>query len=146
MSDMFEVLPELTEGPMNVSLHGEWQFSACMTKIERRQGRKKRPLKKTMRLLVPSWYLSNNLATVENLLREAVLKELAGGGQSVLLGSLLSTLLKDPDVPFNFEGVYHPDTGEEIVSPNYRLSGRVLYPKELQLIKYVRERVKAGAK
>ena len=99
-----------------------------------------------MRLLAPSWYLSNNLATVENLLREAVLKELAGGGQSVLLGSLLSTLLSYPDVPFNFEGVYHPDTGEEIVSPNYRLSGRVLYPKELQLIKYVRERVKAGRK
>ena len=38
MSDMFEVLPELTEGPMNVSLHGEWQFIACMTKIERQAG------------------------------------------------------------------------------------------------------------
>ena len=62
---------------------------------------------------------------MENLLREVVLEVLGGGGQSVLLGSFLSTLLSYPDVPFNFERLDHPDTGEEIVSPNYRLSGWV---------------------
>ncbi|QHW35622.1 DEAD/DEAH box helicase (plasmid) [Paenibacillus rhizovicinus] len=146
MSDMFEVLPELTEGPMNVSLHGDRQFISCMTRIERRSGQKKRSLSKSARLVAPSWYLASNLAEVEGKLREAVVKELEGGGQSVLLGSLLSTLLSYPDVPFNFEGVYHPDTGKEIVSPNYRLSSRVLYPKERQLIKFVRERINAGRK
>lgn len=146
MSDMFEVLPELSEGPMNVSLHGERRFISCITKIERKPGRAKRKPCKGMRLLAPSWYLSRNLSEVEGLLRDAVNKELMGGGQSVLLGSLLSTLLSYPDVPFNFEGVYHPDTGKEIVSPDYRLSDRLLYPKELQLIKYVRARIKAGRK
>ncbi len=146
MSDMFEVLPELSEGPMNVSLNGERRFIPCVTRIERRPGRTKRKVKKGIRLLAPSWYLSKNLAQVEDLLREAVNKELMGGGQSVLLGSLLSTLLSYPDVPFNFEGVYHPDTGEEIVSPDYRLSDKIIYPKELQLIKYVRARIKAGRK
>ncbi|MCF2940660.1 DEAD/DEAH box helicase family protein [Paenibacillus alkaliterrae] len=145
MGDMFEVLPDLQEGPMNVSLHGERRFISCVTKIERRPGRKRR-LHKAMRLLAPSWYLERNLSAVEGLLRKAVEEELRGGGQSVLLGSLLSTTLSYPDVPFNFEGVYHPDTGKEIVSPSYRLSDRLLYPKELQLIKYVRERLKAGRK
>ncbi|MFD2614639.1 DEAD/DEAH box helicase [Paenibacillus gansuensis] len=146
MSDMFEVLPELSEGPMNVSLMGNRSFIPCITKIERRPGRSKRKPSKGMRLVAPSWYLSRNLSEVEGLLREAVQKELRGGGQSVLLGSLLSTLLSYPDVPFNFEGVYHPDTGDEIVPPSYRLSDRVIYPKELQLIKYVKARLKAGRK
>jgi hypothetical protein len=144
MSDMFEVLPELSEGPMNISLHGERKFISCNTKIERRPGRTKRRANKSMRLLAPSWYLSNNLTKVEDLLRKAVIKENEGGGQPVLLGSLISTLLSYPDVPFNFKGVYHPDTHEEIVSPDFRLSDRLLYPKELQLIKYVRARIKAG--
>jgi hypothetical protein len=146
MSDMFEVLPELSEGPMNVSLNGERRLISCITKIERKPGRTKRKLTRGMRLLAPSWYLPSNLSQVEGLLREAVQKELQGGGQSVLLGSLLSTLLSYPDVPFNFRGVYHPDTDEEIVSPSFRLSERVLYPKELQLIKYVKARIKAGRK
>jgi hypothetical protein len=146
MSDMFEVLPELSEGPMNVSLHGVRRFISCATKIERKPGRKKHKPTKAMRLLAPSWYLSRNLSQVEDLLREAVRKELQGGGKSVLLGSLLSTLLSYPDVPFNFRGVYHPDTNEEIVSPDFRLSDRLLYPKELQLIKYVRARIKTGRK
>lgn len=145
MGDMFEVLPELKEGPMNVSLNGERRLISCVTRIERRPGRKRR-VHKAMRLLAPSWYLERNLTQVEGLLRKAVEEESRAGGQSVLLGSLLSTTLSYPDVPFNFEGVYHPDTGREIVSPNYRLSDRLLYPKELQLIKYVRERLKAGRK
>jgi hypothetical protein len=144
MSDMFEVLPELSEGPMNVSLKGLRSFVSCKTKIERVPGRKRKKLSNVARLIAPSWYLEKHLSKVEGLLREAVKEELKGGGQSVLLGSLLSTLLSYPDVPFNFQGVYHPDTGDEIVSPDYRLSDRVLYPKELQLIKYVRERIKAG--
>ncbi len=146
MSDMFEVLPKLTEGPMNVSLHGERKFISCITRIERKPGRKKRILQKGARLLAPAWYLSRSLSQVENLLREAVRKEMEYGGQSVLLGSLLSTLLSYPDVPFNFRGVYHPDTGKEIVSPNFRLSDRLLYPKELMMIKYVRARIKTGRK
>lgn len=145
MADMFEVLPELQEGPMNVSLEGERKLISCVTKIERRPGRPKRKLTKGMRLLAPSWYLKNNLEKVSDLLRKAVEKELAVG-QSVLLGSLLNTLLSYPDVPFNFKGVFHPDYGDEIVSPSYRLSDRLLYPKELQLIKYVKARLKAGRK
>lgn len=145
MSDMFEVLPELTEGPMFVPLVPDRKMIACETSIVRRPGKKRR-LSKAMRLVAPPWYLERNLSQVENDLREAVLQELMGGGQSVLMGSLLSTLLSYPDVPFNFDGVYHPDTGEEIVSPDYRLSDRVLYPKEIELIKFVRERVKAGRK
>lgn len=146
MGDMFEVLPDLKEGPMNVSLNGERKLISCVTKMERRPGRRKRKLNKAMRLLAPSWYLERNLSEVEGLLRKAVEEESRAGGQSVLLGSLLSTTLSYPDVPFNFEGVYHPDTGAEIVSPNYRLSDRLLYPKELKLIKYVRERLKVGRK
>ncbi len=145
MADMFEVLPKLQEGPMNVSLEGERKFVSCVTKIQRLPGRRKRKVKKGMRLLAPSWYLQNKLSEVSDLLRKAVEKELLNG-QSVLLGSLLNTLLSYPDVPFNFEGVYHPDTGKEIVSPKYRLSDRALYPKELQLIKWVKARLKAGRK
>lgn len=146
MSDMFEVLPELSEGPMNVSLNGDMSFIPCITRVERRSGRTKRKPSKGMRLVAPPWYLPRNLSRVEGLLRTAVEKELRGGGQSVLLGSLLSTLLSYPDVPFNFEGVYHPDNGDEIVPPTYRLSDRVFYPKELQLIKYVKSRLKVGRK
>lgn len=146
MSDMFEVLPELQEGPMNVSLRGERTFVNCTTRICRKPGRSKRKVKKGIRLLAPSWYLEKNLNEVSNLLREAVKKEIEKGGQPVLLGSLLNTLLSYPDVPFNFQGVYHPDTGEEIVSPRYRLSERLLYPKELQLIKFARARIKSGRK
>ncbi|MFC5402348.1 hypothetical protein [Cohnella soli] len=144
MSDMFEVLPELTEGPMFVPLAHDRKMIACETSIMRRPGTKRRP-SKGMRLVAPSWYLERNLASVEDRLRDAVMAELECG-QSVLMGSLLSTLLSYPDVPFNFQGVYHPDTGEEIVSPDYRLSDRVIYPKEVELIKFVRERVKAGRK
>ncbi len=145
MADMFEVLPELKEGPLSVPLEGERKFVSCKTRIVRRPGKKRRP-EKGMRLLAPSWYLKNNLNAVENLLREAVQKELAAGGQSVLLGSLLNTLLSYPDVPFNFEGVYHPDTGDCIVPEKYRLSDRLLYPKELQMIKFVRSQLKLGRK
>ncbi|WP_059040628.1 DEAD/DEAH box helicase [Paenibacillus rubinfantis] len=145
MADMFEILPELKEGPLSVPLEGERKFVSCRTRVVRRPGRKRRP-QKGMRLLAPSWYLKKNLNAVENLLREAVQKELAAGGQSVLLGSLLNTLLSYPDVPFNFEGVYHPDSGECIVPPEYRLSDRLLYPKELQMIKFVRSQLKLGRK
>jgi hypothetical protein len=145
MSDMFEVLPKLQEGPMNVSLEGERKFVSCITKIQRKPGRMKRKLTKDLRLLAPSWYLTKNLNAVSDLLRKAVEKELAQG-QTVLLGSLLNTLLSYPDVPFNFEGVYHPDSGAEIVPPSFKLSDRVLYPKELQLIKYVKARIKGGRK
>lgn len=146
MSDMFEVLPELQEGPLNVKLGGERTFVSCTTRIHRKPGRTKRIVKKGIRLLAPSWYLEKNLNEVSDLLRKAVQKEIEAGGQPVLLGSLLNTLLSYPDVPFNFQGVYHPDTGEEIVSPRYRLSDRLLYPKELQLIKFARARIKAGRK
>ncbi|AGA60097.1 hypothetical protein Theco_4100 (plasmid) [Thermobacillus composti KWC4] len=144
MSDMFEVLPELQEGPMNVPLEGERKFVSCSTRIVRKPGQKKRKLPKHARLLAPEWYLRRNLTAVENLLREAVNEELASGGQSVLLGSLLNTLLSYPDVPFNFDGVYHPDTGDCIVPPKYRLSERLLYPKELQLIRFVKSQLKVG--
>jgi len=143
MSDMFEVLPELKEGPMNVKLEGERKFVSCVTKIQRKHGCKKRKVSKGTRLLAPSWYLNSNLDSVTGLLRKAVEKELLSG-QTVLLGSLVNTLLSYPDVPFNFEGVYHPDTGKEVVSPRYRLRDSLLYPKELQLIKFVRARLKAG--
>ncbi|MFE5321538.1 DEAD/DEAH box helicase [Paenibacillus sp. NPDC056579] len=145
MSDMFEILPKLQEGPMNVSLEGERRFVSCVTKIERRAGRTKRKGARALRLVAPSWYLKNNLERVTGLLRKAVEEELVNG-QTVLLGSLLNTLLSYPDVPFNFKGVYHPDTGKEIVSPDFRLSDRVIYPKELQLIKFVRARLRAGRK
>lgn len=143
MADMFEVLPELKEGPMSVPLEGERRLISCKTQIVRRPGRK-RKIEKKMRLLAPDWYLRKNLTEVENRLREAVQKELAAGGQSVLLGSLVNTLLSYSDVPFNFEGVLHPDTGECIVSDSYRLSERLLYPKELQMIKFVRSQLKLG--
>lgn len=145
MSDMFEVLPDLQEGPMIEPLSGQRRFLDCVVRSERRPGRKKK-LKKHLRLLAPAWYLERNLSQVEHLLREAIQEEIANGEKSVLLGSLLSTTLSYPDVPFNFEGVYHPDTKKEIVSPHFRLSDRLLYPKELQLIKFVRERLKAGRK
>src|SRR5690606_39514007 len=136
----FEILPELKEGPLSVSMEGERKFVACKTRIVRRPGRKRKP-QRGMRLLAPSWYLRKNLNAVENLLRDAVQKELAGGGQSVLLGSLVNKLLSYPDVPFIFEGVYHPVTGDCIVPPEYRLSDRLLYPKELQMIKFVRSKL-----
>lgn len=145
LADMFEVLPKLKEGPMNVCVGGERKFISCVTKIQRRPDRRKHRLKKGVRLVAPSWYLRNNLNAVSTRLRSAVNEELQSG-KSVLLGSLLNTLLSYPDVPFNFEGVYHPNTGKEIVSPRYRLSDRVLYPKELQLLKFVRSRIKAGRK
>ncbi|WP_336788436.1 DEAD/DEAH box helicase family protein [Paenibacillus sp. MMO-177] len=145
MSDMFERLPELKEYPATIPLQGYRNLISCITKVEHRPGRKTKP-HKGMRLLAPKWYLERNLKAVEDQLREAVVKELQGGGQSVLLGSLLSTSLSYPDVPFNFKGVYHPDTGEEIVSPDYRLSDRLLYPKELDLIQFVRKRLKLGRK
>ncbi|MDN4067689.1 DEAD/DEAH box helicase family protein [Paenibacillus vini] len=145
MSDMFEVLPELREGPLFVPLNQERKFISCSVRIHHKPGRKKRKIKKGMRLLAPSWYLEKNLSEVSNRLRRAVEKELQTG-QSVLLGSLLNTLLSYPDVPFNFEGVYHPHTHAEIVSPDYRLSDRLLYPKELELIKFVKGRIKAGRK
>lgn len=127
MSDMFEVLPELKEGPMIVNLEGDRKFVSCVTKIHRKQGSKKRKISKGTRLLAPSWYLKSNLDSVTGLLRKAVEKELLVG-QTVLLGSLVNTLLSYPDVPFNFEGVYHPDTNKEVVSPQYRLSDGLLYP------------------
>ncbi|MFX3637350.1 MAG: hypothetical protein ACE3L7_01745 [Candidatus Pristimantibacillus sp.] len=145
MSDMFEVLPKLHEGPLNVNILGERKLVSCVTRITRKPGLKKRILKKGTRLLAPTWYLQRNLDEVTKKLRAAVEKGLAVG-DNVLLGSLINTLLSYPDVPFNFEGVYHPDTHEEIVSPKYRLSSRLLYPKELQLMKYVRARLKAGRK
>ncbi|KGP77686.1 MULTISPECIES: helicase-related protein [Paenibacillus] len=144
MSDMFEVLPTLDQGPMFVDMEGERRFVNNVTKIHKRPGSRRR-LKKGMRLVAPSWYLQNNLDIISNKLRRAVEKELAVG-QSVLLGSLVNTLLSYPDVPFNFKGVYHPDTGEEIVSPLYRLSDRVIYPKEQQLLKFVKSRIRAGRK
>ncbi|MCT1403875.1 DEAD/DEAH box helicase family protein [Paenibacillus sp. p3-SID867] len=143
MADMFEVLPELSEGPMSVPLEGERKFVNCSARIERRPG-VKRGLRKGMRLLAPAGYLKENITKVENLLRAAIEKELAAGGQSLLLGSLLNTLLSYPDVPFNFKGVYHPDTGKCIVPDKYRLSDRLLYPKELQMIKFVRSQLKLG--
>ncbi|WP_195570759.1 hypothetical protein [Paenibacillus sp. 1001270B_150601_E10] len=63
-------------------------------------------------------------------------------GKSLLVGHLVNTLLSYPDVPFEFRGIYHPDTGKEAGSPKYRLSDRLLYPKELQMIKYVRSQLK----
>lgn len=146
MSDIFEVLPKLKEGPMFVPLEGNRKFISTSTQIVKGTGRKKRSLKKWSRLMAPAWYLKRNLREVEGLLRAAVEKELQGGGQSVLLGSLVNTLLSYPDLPFNFKGVYHPDTKREIVSPRFKLSERVLYPKELNLIKYVRARIKTGRK
>ncbi|WP_216628127.1 hypothetical protein [Paenibacillus germinis] len=146
MSDMFEVMPTLQEGPLNVRMEGKRSFISCVTRVERRPGRTKRKLTKATRLLAPEWYLKRNLHDVEDLLREAVKQELLAGGQSVLLGSLLNTLLSYPDVPFNFKGVYHPDTNEEIVSPDYRLSDKLLYPKELELIKFVRSQLKLNRK
>ncbi|WP_039832824.1 DEAD/DEAH box helicase family protein [Paenibacillus sonchi] len=146
MSDMFEVLPKLSEGPMFVPMAGDRKFVSSSVRRERNPGQKKRTLTKIMRLVAPEWYMERSLSVVEKLLRRAVQNELENGGQSVLLGSLVNTLLSYPDIPFNFNGVYHPDTGREIVPPHYRLSERVLYPKELQLIKYVRARIKAGRK
>ncbi|GKS12863.1 hypothetical protein YDYSY3_38630 [Paenibacillus chitinolyticus] len=146
MADMFEVLPKLQEGPLNVSLQGERQFVNFTSKIDRKPGQKKRQLEKKNRLMAPHWYLNNNLNQVSNLLRKAVNEELRKGGQSVLLGSLLNTLLSYPDVPFNFEGVYHPDTKKVIVPDSFRLSERLIYPKELQLIQFVKARIKAGRK
>lgn len=114
MSDMFEVLPELQEGPLNVKLGGERTFVSCTTRIQRKPGRTKQIVKKGIRLLAPPWYLEKNLNEVSDLLRKAVQKEIDAGGQPVLLGSLLNTLLSYPDVPFIFKGVYHPDTGERL--------------------------------
>lgn len=144
MADMFEVLPKLDQGPMFMNMEGERRFVTTVTQIQTKP-RPKRKLKKGMRLVAPSWYLKNNVHVISSLLRDAVEKELAVG-QSVLLGSLVNTLLSYPDVPFNFKGVYHPDTGEEIVSPKYRLSDRLIYPKEQQLLKFVKSRLRAGRK
>lgn len=144
MSDLFEVLPKLQEGPIYVPQEGERRLISCVTKRERAIGRFKRKIKKSIRLAAPSWYLQKNLRSVENILRNAVEKELQGGGTSVLLGSLLNTLLSYPDVPFNFSGVFHPDTGQCIVPESYRLSDRLLYPKELQLIRFVKAQLRVG--
>lgn len=146
LSDIFDVLPKLNEGPMFISSEGERKLVSASVRRGSRPGRKKRTVQKSTRLLAPAWYLKQNIHTVESILRAAVEKELLGGGQSVLLGSLVNTLLSYPDVPFNFQGVYHPDTRKVIVSPNFRLSERLLYPKELQLIKFIRARIKAGRK
>lgn len=146
MSDIFEVLPKLIEGPLFVSPEGERKFTSSSVRRVNQPGRKKRTLQKYTSLMAPAWYLSENIRKVEGILRTAVEKELQGGGQSVLLGSLVNTLLSYPDLPFNFKGVYHPDTKKEIVSPRFKLSERLIYPKELQLIKYIRARIKVGRK
>lgn len=146
MSDMFEVLPELQEGPINTPLEGKRRFVNCSSRITRKHGRAKRQLHSRMRLMAPSWYLQRNFEEVERLLRRAVEKELSNGGNTALLGSLLSTTLSYPDVPFNFDGVYHPDSGKCVVPPSYRLSDKLLYPKELELIKFVKSQIKLGRK
>lgn len=140
LSDLFDQLPELKEGPMLVPIEGKRMFIQCKTRIRRGTGKKTR-LSKHARIIAPSWYLDKNFSEVEEQLREAVKKELENGS-TVLLGSLLSTLLSYPDVPFNFKGVYHPDTGEEIISPSYRLSERLIYPKEQELMRFVKSQVR----
>ncbi|MDK8193140.1 DEAD/DEAH box helicase family protein [Paenibacillus sp. UMB7766-LJ446] len=147
MADMFEILPKLNEGPMFISMDGQRKFTSTVTTISRRprtEGSKK--WTKPVRMLAPYGYLERNLTAVSKQLKRAVEKELQSGGQSVLLGSLVNTLLSYPDVPFNFAGVYHPDTGQEIVSPMYRLSDRFIYPKEQELLKFVKARLKVGRK
>ncbi|MFB5268218.1 DEAD/DEAH box helicase [Paenibacillus enshidis] len=146
MGDIFEVLPELKEGPVNVSMEGSRTFMNGKARIERKAGKKKRKICKSMRLVAPPWYLEANLNMVENLLRQQIDKDLRATGQSLLLGSLVNTLLSYPDLPFNFNGIYHPDTGDCIVPDHYRLSDRVIYPKEQQLLKFVKGQLKLGRK
>lgn len=146
MGDIFEVLPELKEGPVNVSMEGNRTFVDGKARIEQKAGRKKRKISKAMRLVAPSWYLEENLKSVERLLRQQIDKDIRATGQSLLLGSLVNTLLSYPDLPFNFNGIYHPDTGACIVPDRYRLSDRLIYPKEQQLLKFVKSQLKLGRK
>lgn len=142
LSDLFDVLPDYKEGPMNVPLTGLRRFSSCRTKIIRKPGHKAIKVHKGMRLVAPEWYLKRNLESVERILRQRIKQDLVKDGNSLLLGSLVNTLLSYPDVPFNFNGIYHPDTRECIVSERYKLSERLIYPKEQQLIHFVKSQLK----
>lgn len=142
LADMFDVLPEYKEGPINTPLEGTRKFVSCQTRIVKKPGKQRTRFHKGMRLVAPDWYLKRNLHRVESLLRNRVAKDIAQTGNSLLLGSLVNTTLSYPDVPFNFSGVYHPDTGECVVPDIYRLSERLIYPKEQQLIRFIRSQLK----
>ena len=68
----------------------------------------------------------------------------ARGGMKTL-GQMIQTLTIYPDQPYDQPTVYHPDTGEVVVTPD-DLSKDVRRNKDARFLELVRERVDAGEK